>query len=135
MQSTLGFVLFFLFLSLVVASKVSKRFKTRANRNPGSSSSGLALVDRDWFLSAKCEETDEALTKYRSIWGERETVLSELDPSIQRILCLGTGCPCVRCLILFLQLWLESFTLTSLFILRSQVFITWLLRLGVKSLQ
>ena len=67
-----------------MASKVGRKFKTRANRNPVSSTSGSALGDRDLFLSAKCEETYETLTKYRSIWGEREIVLSELDPSIRR---------------------------------------------------
>ena len=38
----------------------------------GSSSSSSALGDRDRFLSAKCEETYETLTKYRSVWGKRE---------------------------------------------------------------
>ena len=64
--------------------KVGRKFKTIANRNTASSSSSSALVDRVRFLSAKCEETYETLTKYRSIWGEREIVLSELDPSIRR---------------------------------------------------
>ena len=32
----------------------------------------------------KCEETYETLNKYRSIWCEKEIVLSELDPSIRR---------------------------------------------------
>ena len=32
----------------------------------------------------KCEETYETLNKYRSIWREKEIVLSELDPSIRR---------------------------------------------------
>ena len=67
-----------------MAPKVSKRFKTRANRNPMSSSSGSTLSDKEHFLSAKCEETYKSLTKYRSIWGEREMVLSEQDPSICR---------------------------------------------------
>ena len=71
-----------------MAPKVGRKFKTRANRNPGSSSLGLALSDREWFLSTKCEEMYETLTKYRSIWGEREIVLSELDPSIRRKLCI-----------------------------------------------
>ena len=87
MQSVLGFccVFFFsLFLSLVMAPKVDRKFKTRANRNLVSSSSGSVLGDRERFLSTKCEETYETLTKYRSIWSEREIVLSELDPSIRR---------------------------------------------------
>ena len=71
-----------LFLFLVIAPKVSRKFKTRANRNPRSSSSGSALGHRGHFLSTKCEETYETLTKYGSIWGEREIVLNELDPSI-----------------------------------------------------
>ena len=57
----------FLFLSLVMAPKVGRKFKNRANRNTASSSSGSALIDRVSFLSAKCEETYETLTKYRSI--------------------------------------------------------------------
>ena len=67
-----------------MAPKVGRKFKTIANRNPGSSSSCSVIGDRDRFLLAKCEETYETLTKYRSIWGEREIVLSELDPSIRR---------------------------------------------------
>ena len=67
-----------------MALKIGRKFKTRANKNLGSSSLGLALGDRERFLSAKCEETYETLTKYRSIWSEREIVLSELDPSIRR---------------------------------------------------
>ena len=67
-----------------MAPKLGWKFKTRANRNPRFSSSGSALGDRDRFLSAKCEETYETLTKYRSIWGEREIRLCELDPSIHR---------------------------------------------------
>ena len=62
-----------------MAPKVGRKFKTRANRNPG-----LAYVDRVRFLTDKCEETYETWTKYRSIWGEREIILSELDPSIRR---------------------------------------------------
>ena len=50
-----------------MAPKVGRKFKTRANRNLGSFSSGSAIVDRVKFLSAKCEEIYETLTKYRSI--------------------------------------------------------------------
>ena len=84
MQSTLGFCCFSLFLFLVIAPKVGRKFKTRVNCNPSSSSSGSTLGDRQRLLSKKCEETYETLTKYRSIWGESEIVLSELDPSIHR---------------------------------------------------
>ena len=74
----------FVFVFSIMAPKVGRKFKTRANRNNTSSSSGLAFVDRVRFLTYKCEETYETLTKYRSIWGEREIVLSKLDPSIHR---------------------------------------------------
>ena len=67
-----------------MAPKVGMKFKTRVNRNTGSSSSSSALVDRVRLLSAKCEETYETLNKYRSILGEREIILSELDLSIRR---------------------------------------------------
>ena len=65
-----------------MAPKVCRKFKTRENKNPGSSSSGLAYFDRVRFLIDKCKETYETLTKYRFIRGEREIILSELDPSI-----------------------------------------------------
>ena len=84
MYFAIGFCCFPCFWHLVMAPKVGRKFKTRANRNPGSSSSGLTLCDKKRFLSSKCEETYETLTKYRSIWCEREIVLSELDPSICR---------------------------------------------------
>ena len=67
-----------------MSPKVGRKFKIRANRNPGFSLSSSVLGERDHFLSKKCEETYETLTKYRSIWGEREIVLSGLDPSIRR---------------------------------------------------
>ena len=62
MQSDLVFFFFFF-----MAPKVGRKFKTRANRNPGSSSSSSILGDRKHFLSKKCEETYVTLTKYRSI--------------------------------------------------------------------
>ena len=67
-----------------MAPKIGRKFKTKANRNTASSSSASPLVDRVRFLSAQTEEVYETLTKYRSIWGEREIVLIELDPSIRR---------------------------------------------------
>ena len=67
-----------------MALEVGRKFKTKANRNLASSSSTSPLVDRVRFLSAKTKEVYETLTKYRSIWGEREIVLDELDPSICR---------------------------------------------------
>ena len=59
--------MFSLFLSLVMAPKVGRKFKTFANKNHGSSSSGSAYFDRVRFLTDKCEESYETLTKYRSI--------------------------------------------------------------------
>ena len=43
----------------------------------------LILIELGFSL-IRFEETYETLTKYRSIWGEREIILSELDPSIHR---------------------------------------------------
>ena len=67
-----------------MAPKVGRKFKTKANRNPASSYSASPLVDRVRFLSAKNKEVYETSTKYKSIWGEREIVLDELDHSIHR---------------------------------------------------
>ena len=78
-----------------MAPEVGRKFKTKANRNLASSSSTSPLVDRVRFLSAKTKEVYETLTKYRSIWGEREIVLDEY---------LGIGCLCVMFLILLLLL-------------------------------
>ena len=50
-----------------MAPKVGRKFKTFANKNHGSSSSGSAYFDRVRFLTDKCEESYETLTKYRSI--------------------------------------------------------------------
>ena len=66
-----------------MAPKVGKKYKTKANRNTASSSS-FALVERVRFPIAKIEQNFENLTKYRSIWGERQLVLDELDPSISK---------------------------------------------------
>ena len=76
-----------------MAPKVGTKFKTKVNRNTDSSSSTSPLVDRVRFLSAKTEEVYETLTKYRSIWGEREIVLIELDPSIRRNLVFRNWVP------------------------------------------
>ena len=67
-----------------MAPKVGRKCNTRANRNPSSSSSGSAYFDKVRFLTNKYEETYKTLTKYRSISGEREIILSELDPFIHR---------------------------------------------------
>ena len=83
MQSVLDFCFVLLFLLLDMAPKPSGKFKPRAKRNPSSSSSSDSAVSVK-FLIEKCEETYKTLNKYRSIWGEREIVLSELDPSIRR---------------------------------------------------
>ena len=83
MQFALGFYFYFLFLILDMAPKPSGKFMTRAKRTLGSSSSSGSVVGVR-FLNEKCEETYETLNNYRSIWGEREIVLSKLDPSIRR---------------------------------------------------
>ena len=117
------FFFFLCFLLLDMASKPSGKFKTRAKRTLGSSSSSDSAVGV-WFLTGKCEETYETLNKYRSIWGERKIVLSELDPSIHRtfmarnLVSLCEVCePPPAALI-------REFTLTSLSILRLPVVIT-----------
>ena len=61
--------------------KVGRKFKTKANRT-SASSFVPSQVDRVRFLLAESEEIFETLTKFRSIWGERQVVLDELDPSI-----------------------------------------------------
>ena len=66
-----------------MAPKLGGKFKTKAKKNPGSSSSSSSVVGVR-FLTKMCEEAYETLNKYRSIWGEREIVLSELDLSIRR---------------------------------------------------
>ena len=69
-----------------MAPKVGRKFKTKANRDPASSSFASPLVDRVSFLSAKTKEVYETLTKHRSKWGERDIVQDELDPSIQVVI-------------------------------------------------
>ena len=66
-----------------MAPKVGKKYKTKDNRNSASSSTST-LVDRVRFPTTKIEQIFETLTKYWSIWGERQLVLDELDPSILR---------------------------------------------------
>ena len=84
-----------------MASKLGRKFRTRANRNPRSStSSSLSIGVR--FLTEKCEEAYETLNKYWSIWGEREIVPSELDPSIHRNFVSRNWALCARCLNLLL---------------------------------
>ena len=63
-----------------MAPKVATKFKTKANRISTSSQ-----VDRVRFPSAKSEEIYETLTKFRSVWGEKQT-LDELGPSNHRSL-------------------------------------------------
>ena len=64
-----------------MALKIGKKYKTKANRTT-SSSSTPTQVDRVRFPIARFEEIFETLAKYRSIWGERQIVQDELDPSI-----------------------------------------------------
>ena len=63
-----------------MASKVATKFKTKANRTSASSQ-----VDRVRFPLAKSEEIYETLTKFRSVWGEKQT-LDELGPSNRKSL-------------------------------------------------
>ena len=66
-----------------MAPKVSKKFKTKAKKNTASSSSPIQF-DRVRIFTARIEEIFESLTQFRSIWGERQIALDELDPSICR---------------------------------------------------
>ena len=63
-----------------MASKVATKFKTKANRTSTSSQ-----VDSVRFPSTKSEEIYETLTKFRSVWGEKQT-LDELGPSNRKSL-------------------------------------------------
>ena len=63
-----------------MAFKVATKFKTKANRTSASSQ-----VDRVRFPLAKSEEIYETLTKFRSVWGEKQT-LDKLGPSNRRSL-------------------------------------------------
>ena len=66
-----------------MAPRVGKKFKTKAKKKSASSSTPIDF-DRVRFPTAKNEDISKKLTKYRSIWGERQVVLDELDPSIRR---------------------------------------------------
>ena len=68
-----------------MALKIGKKYKTKANRTTTSSSTPTQ-VNRVRFPIAMSKEIFETLAKYRSIWGERQIVLDELDPSICRTL-------------------------------------------------
>ena len=78
------FVCVFFFKPLDMAHKVGRKIQNKANRTFASSSSSPSQLDKVRFLSIKTEEIFEILTKYRSIWGERQIFLDELDPSIYR---------------------------------------------------
>ena len=62
---------------------LGRKFKTKDKRTT-TSSSAPTQVDRIMFPTNRNEEIFETLTKYRSIQGEGQTVLYELDPSICR---------------------------------------------------
>ena len=68
-----------------MAPKVGRKFKTKAKKALASSFSPTQF-DRVRFSTTRNEEIFENLTQYRSIWGERQIVLYELDPSIHRSL-------------------------------------------------
>ena len=64
-----------------MAPKVGRKFKTKAKKALASSFAPTQF-DRVRFSTARNEEIFESLTQCRSIWGERQIVLDELDPSI-----------------------------------------------------
>ena len=65
--------------------KVGRKFKTKAQKTSASSSAPIQF-DRVRFPIARNEEIFESLTQYRAIWGERQIVLDDLDPSSHRSL-------------------------------------------------
>jgi len=58
-------------LTLVMAPKVGKKYKTKANRTTTSSSTPTQVDNRVRFPTTRFEEIFKSLTKFRSIWGER----------------------------------------------------------------
>ena len=55
--------------------------KTRANRNPSTSSVSPSRVEE--FRNEKCREAYETLNRKHKIWAERAIVLDKLDPVIR----------------------------------------------------
>ena len=67
-----------------MAPKVGRKFKTKAKKT-STSSSAPTQFDRVRISTARNEEIFESLTQCRSIWGERQIVLDELDPFVSLI--------------------------------------------------
>ena len=85
MQSTLGFVVFFFFLSILLCafgpySSTIPR-KTRANRVPSTPSVSPSRVQL--FKNDRCREVFEKLNSKHKIWAERSMILDEVDPAIR----------------------------------------------------
>ena len=82
LQSTLGFVFFFFFLSLCVRPYPSTMpRKTRAHKTTSTSFESPIRVEL--FRNDKCREAFENLNRKRKIWAERAVILDELDPAIR----------------------------------------------------
>ena len=67
-----------------MAPKKSRNIKTKAKRVFGSSSEPVEEFDQTRFPTLQNAQKFESFVKYRSIWGERQVNLDELDCSILR---------------------------------------------------
>lgn len=69
---------------IFMAPMVGRKFKTKAKKVSKSTFAPVIEFDHIRFPNSKNEKLFETLIKYRSIWGERQVNLDELDPSICR---------------------------------------------------
>ena len=67
-----------------MAPKKSRNIKTKAKRVFKSSFELVEVFDQTRFHVFQNFQKFDTLLKYRSIWGERQVILDELDPSIRR---------------------------------------------------
>ena len=67
-----------------MAPKNARKLRTKAKRVFGSSFEPIVEFDQTRFYTLQNEQKFETLVKYRSIWGERQINLDELDHSIHR---------------------------------------------------
>ena len=67
-----------------MAPKKSRNIKTKAKRVFESTSEPVEVFDQTRFHVFQNFQKFDTLVKYRSIWGERQVSLNELDPSIRR---------------------------------------------------
>ena len=83
LQSVLGFVFFFFFLFAVCFGPYSSTMprKTRANRNPSTTS--VSPSRSQLFKNDRCREAFEKLNSKRKIWAKRSVILDEVDPAIR----------------------------------------------------